>query len=469
MTVDYDDSHKRSRSSNSTALLDGKNERALQTAIGRQSHRSTAGRKGAHLESQQLTAAEADNIQGNGTGREDAPFSHDRPSKRKVPKDRLSFGEELDDDTDDDAQPTFNLTASTSARFRKERTLAYADKVSSVSAPSEFPLSTLATRAEVPAPLAPRSLGPVSFGIAQSRGLRPYMEDYAQVIASFQLVNRAGATVSDGVVRSFAGVFDGHNGALAAEHACRRLHKLLAADAALERCTGEPGASPAESMAAVGALERAFLAMDSEILQACKTTQPPQQDGSTCLVLLRIGESLWAAHAGDSRAVMSRGGHGIRLTQDHKPLPFSAEADRVRAAGGSVENAFGWRVVGPARGDRKLSCGLAVSRALGDLDFKEPQRLVESRPEVSHYGLQPGDAFVIAASDGLWDVLSDQRAVDIAQAVLAVVGGSSYGSSQPSRATDTLARAAADALLAEALAAGSQDNITVVLMLLQWD
>lgn len=56
------------------------------------------------------------------------------------------------------------------------------------------------------------------------------------------------------------------------------------------------------------------------------------------------------------------------------------------------------------------------------------------------------------------------------QAVLAVAGLSNgYGSTQSHRATDTLARAAADALLAEALAAGSQDNITVVLMLLQWD
>ena len=37
------------------------------------------------------------------------------------------------------------------------------------------------------------------------------------------------------------------------------------------------------------------------------------------------------------------------------------------------------------------------------------------------------------------------------------------------RVTDTLARAAAGALLSEALAAGSPDNITVLLMLLQWD
>ena len=38
-----------------------------------------------------------------------------------------------------------------------------------------------------------------------------------------------------------------------------------------------------------------------------------------------------------------------------------------------------------------------------------------------------------------------------------------------SRATDDLARAAAAALLSEALALESLDNITVMVLLLQWD
>jgi hypothetical protein len=41
------------------------------------------------------------------------------------------------------------------------------------------------------------------------------------------------------VSRCFAAVYDGHNGALAAEHAADRLHHLLAAETALRTCTGE--------------------------------------------------------------------------------------------------------------------------------------------------------------------------------------------------------------------------------------
>ena len=42
-------------------------------------------------------------------------------------------------------------------------------------------------------------------------------------------------------------------------------------------------------------------------------------------------------------------------------------------------------------------------------------RLVESRPDVGRVLLQPEDSFIILASDGLWDVLDDQSAVDIAK------------------------------------------------------
>lgn len=45
-------------------------------------------------------------------------------------------------------------------------------------------------------------------------------------------------TQQDGVFRAYAAVFDGHNGASAAEHAADRLHHVLAAEAAIRTCTG---------------------------------------------------------------------------------------------------------------------------------------------------------------------------------------------------------------------------------------
>ena len=55
----------------------------------------------------------------------------------------------------------------------------------------------------------------------------------------------------------------------------------------------------------------------------------------------------------------------------------SAEGDacrrRIQAAGGSVELVHCWRVMRPASKGVPAS-GLAVSRALGDLQFKQPLR-----------------------------------------------------------------------------------------------
>lgn len=44
-------------------------------------------------------------------------------------------------------------------------------------------------------------------------------------------------------------------------------------------------------------------------------------------------------------------------------------------------------------------------------------RLVECEPDVSQWQLQEADSFALLASDGLWDVMSDQEAVDTVQVV----------------------------------------------------
>jgi serine/threonine protein phosphatase PrpC len=52
------------------------------------------------------------------------------------------------------------------------------------------------------------------------------------------------------------------------------------------------------------------------------------------------------------------------------------------------------------------------------LDFKEPRRFVECEPDVKRLVPLPGDNLVVLGSDGLWDVMSDQEAVDCANAAL---------------------------------------------------
>lgn len=53
-------------------------------------------------------------------------------------------------------------------------------------------------------------------------------------------------------------------------------------------------------------------------------------------------------------------------------------------------------------------------RALGDANFKEGDgdAFVSNRPDVRHLLLTPADTAIVIASDGLFDVVSDQQAAD---------------------------------------------------------
>ncbi|PHJ20071.1 protein phosphatase 2c domain-containing protein [Cystoisospora suis] len=102
---------------------------------------------------------------------------------------------------------------------------------------------------------------------------------------------------------------------------------------------------------------------------------------------------------------------GERLTSDHKPNR-SDEKSRIERHGGSVIDLGCPRVMAGS-----VDMALAVSRCLGDFALKEvSEHIIIATPEVSTRRLTPErDAFVIIASDGLWDVLTDDDAVSIVQ------------------------------------------------------
>ena len=119
--------------------------------------------------------------------------------------------------------------------------------------------------------------------------------------------------------------------------------------------------------------------------------------------MVRHGE-VTVANTGDSRCVISRNGVAEPLTLDHKPVLLE-EAERIMRAGGFVR-------------DNRVNGALNVSRTLGDLDFKRntnlphTHQMVVATPDITTFELQKGDEFVILACDGIWDVLSNQEAVD---------------------------------------------------------
>lgn len=65
---------------------------------------------------------------------------------------------------------------------------------------------------------------------------------------------------------------------------------------------------------------------------------------------------IYCANAGDSRAVLSKKGKSKDLSTDHKP-DTPSEVARIKKAHGYVE-------------DRRVNGNLAVSRALGDFEYK---------------------------------------------------------------------------------------------------
>jgi hypothetical protein len=72
------------------------------------------------------------------------------------------------------------------------------------------------------------------------------------------------------------------------------------------------------------------------------------------------------------------------------------EEVRIKELGGRVIFWGRWRVEGV----------LAVSRAIGDVNLKP---YVTCDPEITTHALTPDDQYLILASDGLWDVMSNEE------------------------------------------------------------
>merc|ERR1711907_795107 len=77
--------------------------------------------------------------------------------------------------------------------------------------------------------------------------------------------------------------------------------------------------------------------------------------------------------------------------------------------------AFNGRLVGPARvwTKKQVAGGLAVSRSFGDLAMA-PAGVVPD-PEIKKETLSGRDKFLVLASDGVWEHLTNQQVVDIAR------------------------------------------------------
>ncbi|KAL6641743.1 hypothetical protein ACP70R_019924 [Stipagrostis hirtigluma subsp. patula] len=270
------------------------------------------------------------------------------------------------------------------------------------------------------------------FCLASRRGLRHAMEDGYGVITAD---NIAGG----GSQLAFYGVYDGHGGRAAVDFVADKLGKnmvaALAASSQGEEDDDDEKQRRQADDAVTAAIRSAYLTTDSEFL-----SQGARGGACAATALVKDGE-LYVAHVGDCRAVLgSRGGVATALTADHTAARED-ERRRIEGSGGYVSCGSGgvWRV---------QDC-LAVSRAFGDASMKP---WVTCEPEVSRRRLTPDCRFLVVASDGLWNKVSCQEAVD-AVAAAAAAGAATVGSCKE--------------LVAMAKNRGSRDDITVMIVDLQ--
>ncbi|QCE08712.1 probable protein phosphatase 2C 60 [Vigna unguiculata] len=258
--------------------------------------------------------------------------------------------------------------------------------------------------------------GEFSMAVIQANNL---LEDQSQIESGSLSSNESGP------YGTFIGIYDGHGGPETSrfinDHLFHHLKKFT---------------SEQQSMS-VDVIRKALQATEEGFISvvANQWSLSPQiaAVGSCCLVGVICNGTLYIANLGDSRAVLGR---AVKATGEVLAMQLSAEhnasIESIRQELHSLHpddpnivvlKHNVWRVKGL----------IQVSKSIGDVYLKkaefnreplyakfrlrEPFKMpiLSSEPSISVHHLQPNDQFIIFASDGLWEHLSNQEAVDIVQ------------------------------------------------------
>jgi protein phosphatase 1L len=250
----------------------------------------------------------------------------------------------------------------------------------------------------------------MSYQTATLQGHRPYNEDRVDIQVNSDI--------------EYYGLFDGHGGTMISEYLKTNLAQYFL------KCDIREHTSK-------------YIKKIYDLIQEKLThyITGSKNTGSTALVTiiykLNNNKYINIINLGDCRTVIcNKYNIASPLTKDHKPKSFE-EYYRITKLGGIIEE--------DPNDDPRIS-GMAVSKAFGDLDAKP---FVSHEPDIYEYSIRK-DKFIVMASDGLWDVLSNQDVVDFILYELA-------------KQTKT---SIAKKLVKYAFDKGSQDNITAIIIFL---
>ncbi|KAL8144622.1 putative protein phosphatase 2C 43 [Apium graveolens] len=247
--------------------------------------------------------------------------------------------------------------------------------------------------------------GDFSFATVQGNA---NMEDHSQV--------------ETGKNATFAGVYDGHGGSTASKYIRDHLFAHLMSYIKENGTMSETNLKNAFAATENGFLSLVEVAFQEEPLVAAI--------GSCCLVGVIWNEKIYIANLGDSRAVKGylRGSNEIvaqQLTEDHN-VSRKEIREELKSMHPDDSN-----IVYRKRGAWRIKGIIQVSRAIGDAYLKKPeytldqtslrfrlpepirQAVLRADPSMYLTDLQPSDKFLIFASDGLWEHVTNQGAVEI--------------------------------------------------------
>ncbi|KAH8504938.1 hypothetical protein H0E87_012253 [Populus deltoides] len=253
--------------------------------------------------------------------------------------------------------------------------------------------------------LEKHSFGEFSFAVVQANEV---IEDHSQV--------------ESGRDATFIGVYDGHGGPDASRFISDHLFLNLM------RHARERGTISEEILrSAVSSTEDGFLTL---VRRSCGIKPLIAAVGSCCLVGVIWRGTLFVANLGDSRAVIGSLGRSNKIVAEQLTSDHNASMEEVRQELKSLHPDDSHIVV-MKHGVWRIKGIIQVSRSIGDAYLKRPEfsldpsfprfhlpepirrPVLTSEPSIYSRVLRPNDKFVIFASDGLWEHLTNQEAVEI--------------------------------------------------------
>ncbi|KAK8359194.1 hypothetical protein V6Z11_A04G079800 [Gossypium hirsutum] len=254
--------------------------------------------------------------------------------------------------------------------------------------------------------LEKHSCGDFSFAVVQANEI---IEDHSQV-----------ETGKDAI---FVGVYDGHGGPDASRFISDHLFQNLITG--LARANGTISEDILRN--AFSATEDGFLAL---VRRSCGIKPLIAAIGSCCLVGVIWRGTLYVANLGDSRAVIGYLGRSNKIVAEQLTRDHNASIEEVRQELRSLHPDDSHIVV-MKHGVWRIKGIIQVSRSIGDAYLKRPEfsldpsfprfhlsepirrPVLTAEPSLCTRVLQPSDKFLIFASDGLWEHLTNQQAVEI--------------------------------------------------------